>query len=83
MYEGWHVEFTDHARRRLSERAIEEKEVQDAISHPDAIRPNTRRGGKLLSRYLKEWDRILIVSVEEFEDEGILLVKTVLWSAVE
>ena len=81
MYEGWHVEFTDHVLRRMIERGIEEKEVRETVSSPEGVRPNSRHGGKLLSRYLVEWDRILVVSVEEIEDQGVLLVKTVLWSA--
>ena len=81
MYEGWHIEFSDHARRRMIERAVHEKEIRETISGPEAVRPNSRHGGRLLSRYLVEWDRILVVSVEEIEDQGVLLVKTVLWSA--
>ena len=83
MYEGWHIEFADHARRRMAERAVEEKDVLKTISSPDESRSNARHGGKLLSRYLVEWDRMLVVSVEEIEQHGLLLVKTVLWSAEE
>jgi len=80
MYEGWHIEFTAHARRRLFERLVAEHEVLQAIAVPDSVRTDTAHGGKLLSKYLPDWDRILVVAVDERVSEGMLIVKTVLWS---
>lgn len=80
MYEGWHVEFTDHAQRRMTERCVEESAVLATVHQPDTVCPNSVHGGRLLSRYLPDWDRILVVSIEEREPEGVLLIKTVLWS---
>lgn len=80
MYEGWHIEFTDHARRRLLERLVAEQEVLQVITAPDSVKSDTKHGGKLLSKYLPDWDKILVVAVDERASEGVLIVKTVLWS---
>lgn len=34
----------------------------------------------MLSKYLPDWDKILVVAVDERTSEGVLIVKTVLWS---
>ncbi|HUT61627.1 MAG TPA: DUF4258 domain-containing protein [Phycisphaerae bacterium] len=80
MYEGWHIEFTDHARRRMLERLVKEGDVREAIRHPDSSQADARHGGRLLRRYLADWDRILVVAIEEQPAEGVVLVKTALWS---
>lgn len=81
MYEGWHIEFSKHAIRRMSERMVDEHDVRQVIAAPDATEPNQSYGGILVSRYLADWDRILVVAVEERPIESVILVKTVLWSA--
>ena len=80
MYEGWHVEFTDHAQRRMLERSVEEDAVLATVHEPDAVSSNSVHGGRLLTRYFPDWDRILVVSIEEREPDGIVLIKTALWS---
>ncbi len=80
MYEGWHVLFSRHARRRMTERLVEEREVLQAVASPDHVENDAAHGGKLLRRYFPDWDKILTVAVEERAAEGILVVKTILWS---
>ena len=64
----------------MQERLIEESRVRSVIHAPDSAEDDPRHGGRLLTRYLPDWDRILVVAVEERAAEGLLLVKTVLWS---
>jgi len=80
MYEGWHIEFTNHVQRRMDERHVDPDDVLRVIANPDTGDVDTAHGGKLLARYLPDWDRILIVAAYERTAEGVLLVKTVLWS---
>ena len=82
MYEGWHIEFTDHVLRRMDERHVDPEDVLQVIATPDTVDVDTAHGGKLLTRYLPDWDRILVVAVYEQASEGVVLVKTVLWSKV-
>jgi len=82
MYEDWRIQFTAHAKRRMVERLADETEVREVIVHPDTVSPDQEHGGRLLTKYLPDWDRILMVAIEERVSEGILLVKTVLWSKV-
>ena len=79
MYEGWHVEFSDHAKRRMAERSVDEAEVFRTLADPETVSPDVPTG-KLLTRYLEDWDRILVVAIEERPRAGVILVKTVLWS---
>jgi hypothetical protein len=79
-YEGWHIEFGIHARKRMEERHVEEKDVLAVVHDPDDVQVDTRHRGRLLSRYLADWDRMLVVAIEERPTESVLLVKTVLWS---
>ena len=80
MYEGWHIEFTNHVRRRMEERHVDPKDVFLVIAAPETVDADALHGGKLLTRYLPDWDRILVVAVHERIHESVLLVKTVLWS---
>ena len=64
----------------MRERLIEEADVNAALSEPDAVERDQAHGGKLLSRYLADWDKILKVAVVERPRENVLVVKTVLWS---
>lgn len=82
MYEGWHITLTDHARRRMEERHVDLEEVSRVIGEPQSVDADAAHGGKLLARYLPDWDRILIVAVHERASESVLVVKTVLWSKV-
>lgn len=81
MYEGWHVVFSNHAQTHMAQRMIEHSEVLRLIAEPEQVGTDKVHGGKLLSRYLPDWDRILTVAVVERPDEAVLLVKTVLWSS--
>ncbi|MCK4625805.1 MAG: DUF4258 domain-containing protein [Phycisphaerae bacterium] len=80
MYEGWYIQFTAHARRRIEERLVEAEDVRKAIDTPDSVETDLVHGGKILTKYLADWDRILVVAIEELSYESIVLVKTVLWS---
>jgi hypothetical protein len=80
MYEGWHIVLIEHAKRRMLERLIDLKEIFAVLANPDTISDDIEYGGKLLSKYLPDWDRILVIAVLERARENILLVKTVLWS---
>ena len=80
MYEGWHFEFTAHARRRMHERLVDEADVRATLASPDSVEDDPHHGGRLIAKYLPEWDRILILALEERESEGVLSIKTVLWS---
>jgi len=65
----------------MGERLIDAAAVERAVVAPDEVRRNRRHGGRILTKYLPEWDRVLVVSMEERPAEGVVLVKTVLWSA--
>lgn len=80
MYEGWHIVVTEHAKRRMLERLVDFKEISAVLANPDAVSDDEEYGGKLLSKYLPDWDRILVIAVAERIRESVLLVKTVLWS---
>ena len=80
MYEGWHIVYTAHARRRMEERHVDPEDVSQIIAAPETVDVDISHGGKLLARYLPDWDKILVVAVHERAAEGVLLVKTVLWS---
>jgi hypothetical protein len=80
MYEGWHIEYSNHALRRMVERSIGKEEVLATVTQPDRTEADALYGGRLICRYLPDWDRILVVCVEEHADKAVLLVKTVLWS---
>lgn len=82
MYEGWHIVFTRHAIARMDQRGLDEAEVLAVLEKPDDVEPNLVHGGKLVRRYLGDWDRILTVAVRERPREGTLVVKTILWSVV-
>jgi hypothetical protein len=64
----------------MRERLVDEDEIGRALFHPDAVERDEEHGGILLRRYLPDWDRILVIAVEERPQESILVVKTVLWS---
>jgi len=64
----------------MDERHVEPEDVLQVIADPDTVDADTAHGGKLLTRYLPDWDRILVVAAYERAAEGVLLVKTVLWS---
>ncbi|MCD4699175.1 MAG: DUF4258 domain-containing protein [Phycisphaerae bacterium] len=80
MYEGWYIQFTAHAKRRIQERLVEDEDVREVIDAPDFVEADLVYGGKILTKYLADWDRILVVAIEELSQESVLLVKTVLWS---
>jgi len=79
VYEGWHIALTAHVRARMRERLVDEAEVREVIAQPDSVEVHSRHS-RLLTKYLPEWDRILVVAVEEHGRESMVLVKTVLWS---
>jgi hypothetical protein len=80
MYEGWHILLTEHAKRRMVERFVDLKEIIGVVANPDLVSDDIEYGGKLLSKYLPDWDRILVIAITERARENVLLVKTVLWS---
>ncbi len=64
----------------MVERMVTEEDVLSVLSHPEEVEANRVHGGRLLQRYLRDWDRILVVAVTERSEQGVVLVKTVLWS---
>jgi len=64
----------------MHERLISEAEVLGVLHTPDSCEPDSSRGGRLATRYLPEWDRILVVAFEEHRESAVVTVKTVLWS---
>lgn len=61
-------------------RFVEAEDVRKAIDTPDSVEADMVHGGKILTKYLADWDRILVVAIEELSHESVVLVKTVLWS---
>ena len=64
----------------MTERHVEMADIHKVIGEPDEAMRDESRRGRLLSKYLSEWDRILVVAIEERPSESIVLVKTILWS---
>jgi len=63
----------------MHERLVGEAEVLDVLHAPDSCEPDSTHGGRLASRYLPHWDRILVVAFEEHSESALVTVKTVLW----
>jgi hypothetical protein len=44
VYEGWHIEFSDHAKKRMVERMVSEEDVLSVLSRPEEVEANDVQG---------------------------------------
>lgn len=75
------VVFTDHAKRRMRERGLVQKEVIDHVTHPDSIEPSTKDQRRFLVKKIyfnkvHKKDRLLMVVCEQ-EDSALVVVTVI------
>lgn len=75
------VVFTDHAKRRMRERGLLQKEVINLVTHPDRVEPSRKDPRRFLVKRIyfnkvRKKDRLLMAVCER--EDSVLVVVTVI-----
>lgn len=58
------IRYHVHARRRMNKRGIDDRQVEEAIYHPDAVRPAKRDGARRYEKKLSKRRRVRVIAEE-------------------
>ncbi len=58
------LRYGEHARERMRQRSISEKQVEQAVYYPQVIRPARRRGAGRFEKQLSTRRRLAVIAEE-------------------